>query len=208
MKKYDIDEKKKIEREWHEKGYKYVGGADEVGRGPLAGPVVCAAVILPPDCKIEGIDDSKKLSAKRREELYDEINKQAICISVAFVNEKEIDEINILNATKKCMAQAINCLKVKPDIMLIDALENLDISCPQKGIVHGDALVYSIGAASIVAKVTRDRFMDGMAEKYPIYGFEKHKGYGTKQHIDAIKKYGPCPLHRKSFLKNIIGDYE
>ncbi len=201
MKKYDLEERKKVDNEYYKKGYALIGGADEVGRGPLAGPVVCAAVILKPDCAIEGIDDSKKLSEKRREELYDKIINEAVSYDIEYVFQDEIDEINILEATKKCMARAINNLKTKPDLMLIDALEGLKINCESKGIVHGDALSYSIGAASILAKVSRDRFMESLDEKYPNYNFKKHKGYGTKEHMDAIRKYGPCEIHRKTFLK-------
>lgn len=202
MKKlYNIEEKKRLENELYLAGYNFIGGADEVGRGPLAGPVVCAAVILPKNSNIIGIDDSKKLSAKKREELYDKIIADAISYSIEYVFEDEIDDINILNATKKCMSKAINNLSVKPDIMLIDALTGLDIKCESRAIVHGDAISYCIGAASILAKVSRDRFMDALDEKYPVYGFKQNKGYGTKQHIDALYKYGPSEVHRKAFLK-------
>lgn len=198
---YNIEEKKRLENELYLAGYNFIGGADEVGRGPLAGPVVCAAVILPKNSNIIGIDDSKKLSAKKREELYDKIIADAISYSIEYVFEDEIDDINILNATKKCMSKAINNLSVKPDIMLIDALTGLDIKCESRAIVHGDAISYCIGAASILAKVSRDRFMDALDEKYPVYGFKQNKGYGTKQHIDALYKYGPSEVHRKAFLK-------
>lgn len=198
---YNIEEKKRLENELYLAGYNFIGGADEVGRGPLAGPVVCAAVILPKNSNIIGIDDSKKLSAKKREELYDKIIANAISYSIEYVFEDEIDDINILNATKKCMSKAINNLSVKPDIMLIDALTGLDIKCESRAIVHGDAISYCIGAASILAKVSRDRFMDALDEKYPVYGFKQNKGYGTKQHIDALYKYGPSEVHRKTFLK-------
>lgn len=202
MKKlYNIEEKKRLENELYLAGYNFIGGADEVGRGPLAGPVVCAAVILPKNSNIIGIDDSKKLSAKKREELYDKIIADAISYSIEYVFEDEIDDINILNATKKCMSKAINNLSVKPDIMLIDALTGLDIKCESRAIVHGDAISYCIGAASILAKVSRDRFMNALDEKYPVYGFKQNKGYGTKQHIDALYKYGPSEVHRKAFLK-------
>lgn len=201
MKEYDIEEKKKIENELYEQGYKYIGGADEVGRGPLAGPVVCAAVILPQDCKIEGIDDSKKLTEKKREELYDKIIDVAIAYDVQFVFEDVIDEINILQATKLCMQRAINSLSVKPDIMLIDALTIPNIDCEQRGIVHGDATCYCIGAASIIAKVTRDRFMKEQDKIYPEYGFSQNKGYGTKAHMDKLREIGPCKIHRHSFIK-------
>ncbi len=207
MKKtYDLNEKKKIENELYENGYVYVGGVDEVGRGPLAGPVVCAAVIMDKKSAILGIDDSKKLSEKQRNELYEKIISEAVSYSVAFVDEKEIDRINILEATKKCMATAINNLKIKPDIMLIDAVKGLNISCESRSIIHGDALSYSIGAASIVAKVTRDAFMDEMDKKYPEYNFKKNKGYGTKEHMDALRKYGPCEIHRRTFLKFLDED--
>lgn len=198
---YNIEEKKRLENELYLAGFNFIGGADEVGRGPLAGPVVCAAVILPKNSNIIGVDDSKKLSAKKREELYDKIIADAISYSIEYVFEDEIDDINILNATKKCMSKAINNLSVKPDIMLIDALTGLDIKCESRAIVHGDAISYCIGAASILAKVSRDRFMDALDEKYPVYGFKQNKGYGTKQHIDALYKYGPSEVHRKTFLK-------
>lgn len=198
---YNIEEKKRLENELYLAGFNFIGGADEVGRGPLAGPVVCAAVILPKNSNIIGIDDSKKLSAKKREELYDKIIADAISYSIEYVFEDEIDDINILNATKKCMSKAINNLSVKPDIMLIDALTGLDIKCESRAIVHGDAISYCIGAASILAKVSRDRFMDALDEKYPVYSFKQNKGYGTKQHIDALYKYGPSEVHRKTFLK-------
>lgn len=198
---YNIEEKKRLEKELYLAGFNFIGGADEVGRGPLAGPVVCAAVILPKNSNIIGVDDSKKLSAKKREELYDKIIADAISYSIEYVFEDEIDDINILNATKKCMSKAINNLSVKPDIMLIDALTGLDIKCESRAIVHGDAISYCIGAASILAKVSRDRFMDALDEKYPVYGFKQNKGYGTKQHIDALYKYGPSEVHRKAFLK-------
>ena len=199
-KEYNLEEKKKYENELYSKGYKFIGGVDEVGRGPLAGPVVCAAVILPKDCEIIGIDDSKKLSEKKRNELFDKIKEEAIAYCVEFVSEKEIDEINILKATKKCMENAINNLSVKPDIMLIDAVTGLNINCESRSIIKGDSVSYSIGAASILAKVTRDRYMEEIDEKYPEYGFKKHKGYGTKQHMDTLREIGPCEIHRRSFI--------
>lgn len=203
---YNLEEKKKIENEFYALGFNLVGGVDEVGRGPLCGPVVCAAVILPKDCKIEGIDDSKKLTEKKRDELYDKIIEEAVAYNIEYVFEKEIDEINILQATKKCMASAINNLKIKPDIMLIDAVDGLDINCKSKPIIHGDALSYMIGAASILAKVSRDRYMVELDQKYPGYGLAKNKGYGTKEHMDALKALGATPIHRRSFIKNIIGE--
>lgn len=197
----DIIDKLKYEKELINQGIKMIAGADEVGRGPLAGPVVCAAVIMPLDDIIDGVDDSKKLSEKKREIIYEKIMEKALAVSVEFVDEKVIDEINILRATKKCMANAINNLKIRPDIVLVDALDGLNINVPEKAIIKGDAQSYSIGAASIVAKVTRDRFMVEMDKKYPEYGFAKHKGYGTAVHINALKEYGAAPIHRKTFIK-------
>lgn len=196
---------KKIENKWHEKGMKLVCGIDEAGRGPLAGPVVVAAVIMPDDSFIEGVNDSKKVSEKKRERLYEEITQSAIAWGVGIINQKEIDEINILNATKKGLTTALMELKEKPDIILVDALTGIDtLGIPYESIIKGDAKSYSIAAASIIAKVTRDRIMRQWNEIYPQYGFEKNKGYGTKQHIDAIKQLGICPLHRKTFVKKFI----
>lgn len=189
------------ERKYLDIGAKFIAGVDEVGRGPLAGPVVCAAVIMPMDDIIEGITDSKKLSAKRREELAAVIQKKAITYSIFEVSEREIDEINILQAVKKCMTGAINGLNVKPDVVLCDGL---DIGLPfnTEYIVKGDFKSYTIGCASIVAKVFRDNLMIKKAKEFPEYGFEKHKGYGTKAHTDKIREIGPCSLHRKTFIKN------
>ena len=196
---------KNIENNWHKKGKKLVCGIDEAGRGPLAGPVVVAAVIMPEDSFIEGVNDSKKISEKKREKLYDEITENAIAWSVGIIDQNEIDEINILNATKKGLTTALTELKEKPDIILVDALTKIDtLGIPYESIIKGDAKSYSIAAASIIAKVTRDRIMRQWDEIYPQYGFINHKGYGTKAHIDAIKQYGLCPLHRKSFTKNFI----
>ena len=196
---------KNIENNWHKKGKKLVCGIDEAGRGPLAGPVVVAAVIMPEDSFIEGVNDSKKVSEKKREKLYDEITENAIAWSVGIIDQNEIDEINILNATKKGLTTALTGLKEKPDIILVDALTKIDtLGIPYESIIKGDAKSYSIAAASIIAKVTRDRIMRQWDEIYPQYGFINHKGYGTKSHIDAIKQYGLCPLHRKSFTKNFI----
>ena len=181
-------------------GYKLIAGVDEVGRGPLAGPVCCACAIMPLDDIIEGVDDSKKISEKKRELLFEKIKEKAICYCIEFVDEKTIDEINILEATKRCMAKAINNMKIMPDIVLVDAVKGLDTTVPTLPIIHGDALSYNIAAASILAKVTRDRLMVELSEKYPEYGFEKHKGYGTKVHIEALKQHGSTPIHRKSFL--------
>lgn len=196
---------KLIEQNFHNQGIKYIAGIDEAGRGPLAGPVVVACCIMPKDSMIEGVNDSKKVSEKKRELLYDQIIEEAISYSVAIVSEKEIDDINILNATKKGLTTAISELKVKPDLILVDALDKIDtLGIPYKPIIKGDALAYSISAASIIAKVTRDRIMRQMDEIYPEYGFAKHKGYGTAIHIAAIKEYGLCDIHRRSFTKNFI----
>lgn len=189
------------ERQLIEKGCKYICGVDEVGRGPLAGPVVCAAVIMPLDDIIEGVDDSKKLSAKKREKLSELILKKAVAAKISLVEPEKIDEINILEATKLCMKDAVENLNIKPDFVLTDGNMKLDISIPQQSIVKGDALSYTIGAASIVAKVYRDNLMDGYADKYPEYNFKSNKGYGTAEHIAAIEKYGLTPVHRRSFTK-------
>ena len=186
-------------------GFQTLAGVDEVGRGPLAGPVVVACVSLPLDDVIEGVDDSKKLTEKKRNALYQQIIERATAVKVVFVDEKTIDEINILNATKLAMKQAIEQLPTKVDCVLIDAVK-LDTDVFTYPIVKGDALSYLIGAASIVAKVERDAYMTKMAQLYPEYGFEKHKGYGTKQHVQAIKEIGPCPIHRRSFIKNFVNE--
>lgn len=197
-------DKLKFEKEYSNKGYKYICGCDEAGRGPLAGPVVVASVIMPLDDIITDIDDSKKLSEKKREELYDVIISKAIAFRVSIISEKVIDEINILNATKKGMEDAINNLSVKPDFALVDAVKGLKLNCEYLPIIKGDYLSYSIGSASIIAKVTRDRLMKDLAKKYPNYQFDKHKGYGTKQHIELLKKYGKCEIHRESFIKHFV----
>lgn len=195
----------KFEKEAYEKGYKCIAGIDEAGRGPLAGPVVAAAVILPKDALIEGVNDSKKLSEKKREKLYDDIINNALAWGVGIVDHTVIDEINILNATRKAMKLAIEDLKVKPDFILIDAEKKVDTDgIPYLPIIKGDALSISIGAASIIAKVTRDRIMREWDSVYPQYGFSGHKGYGTAKHIAAIKEYGLCPIHRRSFTKNFV----
>ncbi len=196
---------KGIENNLHKEGINYICGIDEAGRGPLAGPVVVASVIMPEESMIEGVNDSKKVSEKKRELLYDKIIEEAISYSVAIISEKEIDEINILNATKKGLTTCIQDLKVKPDLILVDALDKIDtLGIPYKPIIKGDALVYSISAASILAKVTRDRIMRQMDEIYPEYGFAGHKGYGTAKHIAAIKEHGLCDIHRRSFTKNFV----
>ena len=191
----------KFEREEETKGNFLIAGMDEVGRGPLAGPVCVACVIMPLDDMIEGIDDSKKLSEKKRDALFEKIKEKAIAYSIEMVDEQTIDKINILEATKLCMKKAVEKLEIKPDVVLVDAIKSLDVTVPIRGIIKGDALSYSIGCASILAKVTRDRLMVELAKEYPEYGFEKHKGYGTKVHIEALKEYGPCVYHRLSFLK-------
>lgn len=196
---------KEFENKLYSEGLKYIAGIDEAGRGPLAGPVVVGIAIMKPDSFIEGVNDSKKISEKKRELLYEQITNEAIDWSVGIVDQKEIDEINILNATKKALHMAITNLKIKPDRILVDALEHIDTcGIPYTSIIKGDAKVYSISAASIIAKVTRDRMMKEYDEIYPEYGFAGHKGYGTAKHIQAIKTYGPCPLHRKTFIKNFI----
>ncbi len=194
-----------IENELHQKGFKNICGIDEAGRGPLAGPVVVAGVIMPADSMIEGVNDSKKVSEKKREALYDIIIKEAISYSVAIIGQDVIDEINILNATKSGVTQVVEGLDITPDLIIIDALEHIDTKGVQyKSIIKGDAKCYSIGAASIIAKVTRDRIMREWDTIYPQYGFAQHKGYGTKMHMQAIREYGLTPIHRRSFTKNIL----
>lgn len=192
------------ERIAQQAGAKYIGGIDEAGRGPLAGPVVVAGVIMPleENSIIDGVNDSKKLSAKKRDLLYDKILATALDVQVAIIGCEEIDEINILNATKKGMLQCINGFKAV-DKVFIDAVK-LDCSVPTLSIVHGDALSYSIAAASIVAKVTRDRLMLQYDEQYPQYNFAKHKGYGTAEHIRLLKEFGPCPIHRRTFIGHFV----
>ena len=199
----DVNELMQYERQLQEQGYKYICGVDEVGRGPLAGPVTCTAVIMPLDDLIQGVNDSKKVSKNKRIKLYDIIIEKAIAVNTVSYDNKKIDEMNILEATKACMRDAIMGLSVEPDIVLVDALK-LDIPYKTMGIIKGDALSYSIASASIVAKVTRDRFMEEMAEKYPEYGFANNAGYGTAQHISALKEIGATPIHRKTFIKNFV----
>ena len=186
--------------------YHAICGIDEAGRGPLAGPVYAAAVILPNDIIIKGINDSKKLSEKKREELFEEITEKAIAYNIFSVDEKRIDEINILNATYEAMNGAVNGLSTAPNFVLIDGNRISGMEIPHETVVKGDSKSISIAAASILAKVSRDRFICQMAEKYPEYGFEKHKGYGTKAHNEAILKYGPCPIHRRTFLRKLLGE--
>lgn len=200
-----LTELKQIEKELYQKGFKNICGIDEAGRGPLAGPVVVAGVIMPHDSMIEGVNDSKKVSEKRREKLYDLIIEEAISYSVAIIGQDIIDEINILNATKQGVTQVVEELDIKPDLILVDALTHINTKgIPYDSIIKGDAKCYNIAAASILAKVTRDRIMRQWDEIYPQYGFINHKGYGTAKHIEAIKEYGLCPIHRRSFTKNFL----
>ena len=194
-----------IEQDWFDKGYGLICGVDEAGRGPLAGPVCAAAVILPPHADIPGLNDSKKLSDKRRRELFPIIKEQAVAYGIGFADHSMIDEINILQATFYAMEQAIAQLSVKPDLALIDGNRERDFGVPVQTVVHGDSLSASIAAASILAKVARDDLMLQMAQEYPQYGFEIHKGYGTKAHYAALEAYGPCPIHRMTFLKKLYG---
>ena len=199
----DVNDLMQYERQLLDAGYKYICGVDEVGRGPLAGPVTCSAVIMPLDDLIQGVNDSKKVSKNKRIKLYDVIMEKAIAVNTVSYDNHQIDEMNILEATKACMRDAIMGLSVAPDVVLVDALK-LDIPYKTMGIIKGDALSYSIASASIVAKVTRDKFMFEMAEKYPEYGFESNVGYGTAQHISALKELGATPIHRNTFIKNFV----
>ncbi len=199
-----IEEMKAYERKYAKVGY--LCGIDEAGRGPLAGPVVAGAVILPKDCGILYLNDSKQLSAKKREELYEIIQQEAVAVGVGYATPERIDEINILQATYEAMREAVGQLSVKPDMLLNDAVRIPDLDIPQEAIIKGDAKSISIAAASIVAKVTRDRLMVRYDSVYPAYGFAAHKGYGAAAHIEALKKYGPTPIHRKSFIKHFVGE--
>ena len=190
-----------IEHDCFEAGYQLVCGVDEAGRGPLAGPVCAAAVILPPDLQIPGLNDSKKLTDKKRQELFEIITAEAVSYGIALVSEAEIDEINILQATFLAMEQAVARMDVQPDIVLVDGNREPKMGYPVKTVVKGDSLSASIAAASILAKVTRDRLMEQLDETYPQYGFAVHKGYGTKRHYAALREFGPCPIHRMTFLK-------
>lgn len=190
-----------------EEGYRLVCGVDEAGRGPLAGPVCAAAVILPPDLEIEGLNDSKKLTDKRRRALYDIITEQALAYGIAFASEQEIDEINILQATFLAMRRAVEQLKQQPELALVDGNRAPDFGAvPVKTIIKGDSLSANIAAASVLAKVTRDRFMEEQDVLYPQYGFAVHKGYGTQAHYAALREYGACPIHRRTFLKKFYGN--
>lgn len=192
-----------MEAEARELGYRFIGGIDEAGRGPLAGPVVAACVILPEDYFPEGLNDSKKVSPKKRDSLYDEIKKNALAYGIGIVENGLIDEINILNATKKAMEIAVGAMKVRPDYLILDAVR-LNLALPQKSVPKADANSLTVAAASILAKVTRDRLMDRLDDKYPGYGFLKHKGYGTSEHMDAIRALGLSPIHRRSFTKKLL----
>lgn len=196
----------KFEHQCYDEGFEIVCGVDEAGRGPLAGPVCAAAVILPRDLEIEGLNDSKKLSDKRRRALFEQITAQAVSYGIAFATEQEIDEINILQATFLAMRRAMERLTVRPSMALIDGNRETDFGLPVRTIVKGDSLSANIAAASILAKVTRDDFMMQQAELYPQYGFDVHKGYGTCAHYDALRKYGPCPIHRRTFLKKLYAE--
>ena len=196
---------KSMEKELYDKGFEHICGIDEAGRGPLAGPVVVAGVIMPKDSMIEGVNDSKKVSEKKREKLYDLILEEAISYAVAIIGQDVIDEINILNATKQGVTKVVEELDVKPNLILVDALTHINTKgIPYDSIIKGDAKCYNIAAASIIAKVTRDRIMREWDEIYPQYGFINHKGYGTAKHIEALKEYGPCPIHRRTFIKNFV----
>lgn len=195
---------KYYEQKYYDKGVKYIAGIDEVGRGPLAGPVYASAVIFPISCIIEGIDDSKKLSSEKRKRLYDLIVKEAICHATGCCDEKTIDKVNILNATYIAMKEAVEKLEIKPEVLLIDAVRIPGMDIFQVPIIKGDSLSFSIAAASIIAKVERDEIMDGLHEKYSMYNFVSNKGYGTREHIEALKTYGPCPVHRRSFISNFL----
>ena len=197
MEKLDLWE---IERELHSQGVGLICGVDEAGRGPLAGPVCAAAVILPAETDLPGLNDSKKLSEKKREQLFPEIQRIALAWSVAFATVEEIEKRNILGATMLAMNRAIAGLSLKPELALIDGNRNKEIEMPSRCVVHGDARCASIAAASILAKVSRDRLMVELSREYPQYGFEQHKGYGTRAHYEALREYGPCPAHRPSFL--------
>lgn len=198
-------ELKKIEKDIYNEGYNLICGIDEAGRGPLAGPVVVCACIMKKDSFIEGINDSKKVSEKKREELFDKIKEEAISYGIGIIDEKKIDEVNILEATKLALTEAIKELTPKPDIIIVDALTKIDtLGIPYRSVIKGDAKCYSIACSSILAKVTRDRIMREWDSIYPEYNFKKHKGYGTKEHIEAIKNSGPCEIHRKTFIKNFI----
>lgn len=207
--KKEIDENidwLRFEKEAMAEGYNLICGVDEAGRGPLAGPVCAAAVILPEGCVIEGLNDSKKLTEKKREALFDVIKEKSLSYSIAMASEKEIDEINILQATYLAMNRAVAGLDVRPDFVLVDGNRDPKVGIPTRTVIKGDALSSSIAAASVLAKVTRDRFMLELSQQYPEYQFPKHKGYGTKLHYEMLEKYGISPIHRRSFLKKLTGE--
>ena len=195
-----------IEDSLYGEGVHRICGVDEAGRGPLAGPVCAAAVILPPNLEIPGLTDSKKLSDKKRRELFPVIQEQAVAYGIGSASEQEIDEVNILQATFLAMERAMEKLSVRPQLALIDGNRAKDFGLPVRTIVSGDALSASIAAASILAKVTRDRLMEELDGEYPLYGFAVHKGYGTKRHYEALRAFGPCPIHRRTFLKKFYGE--
>lgn len=208
MKEKELERLNKLKEEemkLYDSGFEYICGIDEAGRGPLAGPVVVASVILPKDSMIEGVNDSKKVSEKKREQIYEKIIEEAISYGIAIIDEKEIDDINILNATKKGVTESLKQLKLRPNIILVDALKGIDtLQIPYRSVIKGDAKHYSIAAASILAKVTRDRIMRQYDIIYPEYGFVQNKGYGTAKHIETIKEKGICDIHRRTFVKNFI----
>ncbi|QSX08715.1 ribonuclease HII [Alkalibacter rhizosphaerae] len=197
-------EMKKMEENFRTHGFRLVGGMDEVGRGPLAGPVVSCAILLPEDSMVEKVNDSKKLNETTREKLYETLLKNALSVGIGLVENTEIDRINILQATKKSMHLALDQMERKPDLILVDAMELKGLDLEQRAIIKGDARCYSIAAASIVAKVHRDRIMEAYHEIYPMYHFDSNKGYGTKEHVEAIQKYGLSPIHRRSFCTNFL----
>lgn len=205
-KEYEQVDLWEIHRTYKDQGYQLICGVDEAGRGPLAGPVTAAAVILPEGYEIPGLNDSKQLTDKKRRELYPIIKEEALAYGIAFVDEKIIDEVNILSATFMAMKDAISQLSIKPDLALIDGNRVSDFGVEAIPVVKGDAKVASIAAASILAKVARDDYMEAVAEQYPEYGFEVHKGYGTKRHYAAIEAHGMCPIHRRTFLKKFYGE--
>lgn len=194
-----------FDNELRKQGYKYICGIDEAGRGPLAGPVSVCAIVMDLDEMIDGVNDSKKVSPKKRDTLFETIKQKALSYKCVMLDSKVIDEINILEATKKAMKEAVSGLSIKPDLILVDAVK-IDFDCETRPIIKGDATSYSIASASIIAKVSRDKLMEEYDKTYPDYGFAKHKGYGTAEHIKAIREKGPTPIHRKSFIGNFVNE--